>query len=289
MKEKVTPFLKKLLDKPSIFKQYIINTQAVIDTSLAVYNDPLLEDSHEPIKGLIHKYKNRALIKVSYQCAAHCRFCTRIRQIGNPEGTLSESDIDHIITYLHHHPEIEDVILSGGDPFYTPKLTSYLLDQLKDIDSVKVIRIGTRLPFHNPKSFQTPLLKKLLTEIDQIGKTKPFYILIHVEHPDELTDESRACVQQLRNIKVTLLSQTVFLKDINDEVEILYTLFKNLYYMGVQPYYLYHCDQVKGLESFMGDIEKEKKIATQLRARLSGIATPLFVEDIENGYGKIPI
>src|SRR6478609_5787335 len=113
MNEKTTPFLRNLLDSEFIKRQYIISETEHSNTSK--YNDPLMEDSHEAVKGLVHKYQNRALIKVSYQCAAHCRFCTRIRQIGNPIGTLSESDIDNIVQYLENHPEIEDVILSGGD------------------------------------------------------------------------------------------------------------------------------------------------------------------------------
>lgn len=285
MKEKISPFIKGFIDNPFIMKQYIVsNHEREIH-----HNDPLMEDSHEVTKGLIHKYANRALIKVSYQCASHCRFCTRIRQIGNPEGTLNEKDIDDIITYLNHHPEIEDVILSGGDPLYTPQITSTLLNRMKSISSIRVMRIGTRLPFHLPNAFQSKLLLNLLEQVNEIGHQKPFYLLIHIEHPDELTEETERVILQLRQLKVTILSQTVFLKNINDHFDTLYKMFKRLYHLGVIPYYLYHCDNVKGLEHFRGDMEKEKEIAQQLRASLSGIATPLFVEDIEGGYGKIPI
>jgi len=121
------------MDDEFIAKQYV---KTAAETNFEDYNDPLMEDSHEVVKGLVHKYKNRALIKVSYQCAAHCRFCTRIRQIGRPEGTLSDDNITDITAYLRQHPEIEDVILSGGDPLVTPKLTINLLEQLQDIASV---------------------------------------------------------------------------------------------------------------------------------------------------------
>ncbi|MCC7029970.1 MAG: radical SAM protein [Chitinophagaceae bacterium] len=284
MKEKVSPFLKNI-DSESIRRQYYINGTE----NPSAYSDPLMEDSHEVVKGLIHKYPNRALIKVSYQCASHCRFCTRIRQIGDPSGTLQENDIDNIVIYLMQHPEIEDVILSGGDPMYTPALTKILLQKIKTIESVKILRIGTRMPFQSPGSFSTPLLANLLQLIDEIGQTKPFYILVHIEHPDELTTETQKVLAHLRTLKVTLLSQTVFLKDINDSFDTLFTMFKSLYHLGVQPYYLYHCDNVIGLEHFRGDIAKEKAIAVQLREHLSGIACPLFVEDVENGYGKLPV
>lgn len=287
MKEKITPFLKKYLDHDSIKNQYRIS--AFEDLGNFSYNDPLMEDSHETVKGLIHKYENRALLKVSYQCAAHCRFCTRIRQIGNPEGTLNENDLDKIAEYLKAHPEIEDVILSGGDPLYTPKLTLQLLQKIKNIDSVKVFRIGTRMPFQSPESFKSPVYKALFETIKEIANTKPFYILVHIEHPDELVEESILAIQQLKALKVTLLSQTVFLKDINDDLETLYILCKKLYHLGVIPYYLYRCDNVKGLEHFQCDPKKEKEISLALRQKLSGIATPLYVEDLEDGYGKMPL
>ena len=284
MKEKVSAFLRGI-DSEFIRKQYFVNGYPESDA----YSDPLMEDKHEVIKGLIHKYPNRALIKVSYECASHCRFCTRIRQIGSQEGRLNETDIENIIDYLIQHPEIDDVILSGGDPLYTPIITQKLLAKIKAVETVKVMRIGTRMPFQSPVSFASQLVSDLLNDIDQIGRIKPFYLLLHIEHPDELTPETTAVISRLRTLKVTLLAQTVFLKDINDNFETLYTLFKRLYHLGVQPYYLYHCDQVKGLEHFHGDMVKEKEIAVKLREHLSGIACPLFVEDIENGYGKVPV
>jgi lysine 2,3-aminomutase len=284
MKEKVTPFVKSLASNPAIRNQYFIGKTEPKESS---YNDPLMEDKHEVVKGLVHKYGNRALIKVSYLCAAYCRFCTRIRQIGNPEGTLTETDIENIKGYLITNPQIDDVILSGGDPFYTPKITAKLLTELTELDSVKTIRIGTRMPFQSPCSFQSKAILDLLKLVDETGHQKPFFILLHIEHPDELTPETEAVIALLRQHKVTLLSQTVFLKGINDQFETLHELFKRLYHRGVIPYYLYHCDPVKGLEHFQGDLEKEKKIAIRLRQELSGIACPLFVEDIEDGYGKI--
>lgn len=287
MKEKTTPFLKQLFHVDAIRKQYLIDEHPPLENT--AYNDPLMEDSHEVVQGLIHKYNNRALIKVSYQCAAHCRFCTRIRQIGNKSGTLLQEDIAAIANYLNKHPEVEDVILSGGDPFYTPALTLNVLESIKNIASIKVVRIGTRLPFHAPSAFNSPVYEPLYNQIKAIAEQKPFYILIHIEHPDELVTESIEAVKKLKKLGATILSQTVLLRGINDDVDILEALFKQLYHLGVMPYYLYRCDNVKGLEHFVADKNKEKEIAQELRKRLSGIATPLLVEDIENGYGKIPI
>lgn len=285
MKQKLTPYLRSKLDSPSISKQYLVS-----DSSHATdYSDPLQEDSHEVVKGLIHKYTNRALIKVSYLCAAHCRFCTRIRQIGNPEGTLQQHDIDAIIDYLKRHTEIDDVILSGGDPFLTPQITHSLLRKISTIEHIRVLRIGTRLPLQSPKSFETKPILSLLKYIGQISSDKPFYILLHVEHPDELTLEVKEAVQIIKQATAaTLLSQSVFLKGINIDVDTLHRLFRELYHSGVMPYYIYHCDKVRGLEKFEGNIEEETLIMRQLRERLSGIACPTFIADLDQGEGKFP-
>ncbi len=287
MREKITPYLRSIAVSTSIANQYNISESEPFTDD--TYNDPLHEDDHEVVKGLVHKYSNRALIKVSYQCAAHCRFCTRIRQIGNAEGTLTGDNINNIITYLHQHPEIDDVILSGGDPLYTAKLTYQLLQQLKEIHSIKVFRIGTRLPLQLPEAFQSDAIQSLLSLIDEIAKQRPLYILLHINHPDELTTQALATIAMLRSHKVTLLSQTVFLKGINDSYETLYKLYTHLHHSGVIPYYLYHCDAVKGIQHFAVNIEKEKEIATQLTATLSGIACPTYIIDIEDGHGKIPV
>lgn len=286
MREKITPYLKNLIALPGIAEQYQVNTNQIQNN----YNDPLMEDEYEIVKGLIHKYKNRALIKVSYQCAAHCRFCTRIRQIGNKSGTLSINDINKISAYLKSHPEIEDVILSGGDPFLTPKLTSKILDKITEINTVKVLRIGSRLALQSPKSFQSKLITELLLKVKKISKKKPFFILLHVNHPNELTTEVVSTIKQIKEESgATLLSQTVFLNEINTDFDTLSKLFKTLYFNGVLPYYIYHCDNVKGLEKFAGNIEQEKEIMRQLRDELSGISLPTYIVDLENDKGKYPV
>lgn len=287
MKVKITSHLKPLLHHAGIAKQYSIQHE---EKHAGTYNDPLMEDQHEVTKGLIHKYPNRALIKVNYLCAAHCRFCTRIRQIGNPAGTLSEADIKNIIRYLKDHPEIEDVILSGGDPLITPQRTQDLLEKIKHIKSVKVLRIGTRLPLQSPKSIFTKAMQPLFGLIREIKKDRPFYLLLHVEHPNELVKTALSSIRHLQQkTNAIFLSQSVLLKGINTDLQTLILLFKTLYFNGVTPYYLYHCDKVTGLEHFQEDLNKEIELMRQLRAELSGIACPLFVVDIENGYGKHPV
>lgn len=288
MNERITPYLRRQLSNNVIARQYAVGEQPASTAGAFNTLDPLFEDAFERVKGLVHKYPNRALLKVSYRCAAHCRFCTRIRQIGTTEGDLTPFELDQALAYVRNHPQITDVILSGGDPFYTPRETTYLLDKLAAIDSVRVLRIGTRLPIHNPASFSTRLVQEALEAVRRAASRKPFYILLHFAHPDELTPETRTVIRQLRELGATLLAQTVFLKGINDETIILQRLFEELYWAGVMPYYLYRCDRVQGLESFACELADEVRIASELRRNLSGIACPTYIVDVE-GCGKIPV
>ncbi len=289
MKEKITLHINRLIEKGSQaiklqFKRSSEDYQALFSN-----NDPLGEESrYSPVKGIVHKFKNRILWKVSYRCAAHCQFCTRIRQIGTADGDLEEEDINTGLGYIAKHSEVDDVILSGGDPFYTPQTTIRIIDGLSKIQSVKVIRIGTRLPVHAPESLETPLQKALLKKLSDIAKKQPLFILLHIEHTDELTLETIKAINLLKRTGAILLSQTVFLKNINDDKDILEKLFVSLYHLGVMPYYIYRCDYVQGLERFVCSIEKEQHIMTELRRRLSGIAIPTYIVDVP-GVGKIPV
>jgi len=251
--------------------------------------DPLGEEMQfSPVKGLVHKYKNRVLWKVSYRCAAHCQFCTRARQIGSSEGDLSGADIQQALAYVQCHPLIDDVILSGGDPFFTPNKTSTILTGLSKISTVRTVRIGTRLPVQSPLSFRTKPLEKVMELLHQLTQRNAVFILIHFNHPTEITGEVLAVIRQFRNLGILVLSQTVFLRGINDRFEILRDLFRSLYFSGVIPYYIYRCDYAKGLERYVCDLENERQIMTHLTSELSGIAVPTYVADV-TGRGKIPI
>lgn len=289
MEEKITKHLQRLIDEGSKavglqFKRPLEeNTNHVLSEL-----DPLGEEAkYSPVKGITHKFGNRALFKVSYRCAAHCRFCTRIRQIGTSAGDLKPEERKAALSYIRNHPEIDDVILSGGDPLYTPHITFELLRGLSKISSVKVIRIGTRLPIHLPEAFDKPLLKKVLREMRRISKQNPLYVLVNISHPDELTELVDRVLQEIRRNCTYVLSQTVFQKGVNDNVEVLTRLFNKLYHMGIKPYYLYRCDYVKGVERFICDINEERRIVSTLRRTLSGIAVPEYIVDVP-GRGKIP-
>ncbi len=288
--EKITLHLQELINKGSkaVGNQFICDEKKYEGKINFPSDDPLNEEKFMPVKGIVHKYGNRILWKISYECAAHCQFCTRRRQVGSMKGELTNVEIDKCIEYILQHKEIEEIIISGGDPFFSPKKLDYILKQIVKIDSIKIIRIGTRLPIHLPQAFESVEIKRSLDHLEKISKILPVYVLIHINHPDELTSESRKVIKQIRMKGITVMSQTVFLKNINDNFETLHTLFKEIYFLGMIPYYIFRCDYVKGLESFVCDIKKEQKIMTELTKKLSGISVPKHVIDV-SGKGKIPV
>lgn len=269
---------------PAIHKQFYPSSKELIP-SKNTFIDPLIEDQYEKTKGLIHKYSNRALILLTMTCAAYCRFCTRRRCVSDlSKYNLNKKDINRINSYLENHTRVTEIIFSGGDPLTNPGIFIYALKKLTKIRSIKVVRLHTRIPISNP-SLLTP---DILTAIKNI-KHIPIYISLHFEHPDEITSPTVLAINKLRSRGAILYSQSVFLKGINDSYPTLYKLFSTLLELGIRPYYLYHCDPVRGAEHFIVPLKKEIEIMTRLRSNLSGLACPTFVIDTPNGSGKIPV
>lgn len=282
LKEKTSPYLKKLIKKsPAIARQFLANPRQEKDNFPL---DPFEEEKHTPLKGLIHKYPNRVLILLTLQCAAYCRFCFRRRCVSQiQKGKITSQDLEKMKNYLLAHKEVSEVILSGGDPFLVPQTFKKALQIFSSLPQIKTIRIGTRVPVTQPKAV-TPSLLQTFSQIPQ-----PLWILIHFNHPDEITPQTIAAIQKLRESKAILLSQTVFLSRVNDSFKTLFKLFTQLVQIGVKPYYLFHCDPVSGNKKFQVPLEKEIKIVTQLRKELSGLAFPLFVIEAPGKIGKIPV
>ena len=284
---KISSHLRKLAKKsPAIARQFFFSKKEISSKKRVSFlsEDPLLEEKYEKTKGLIHKYRNRVLILLTLGCASYCRFCTRRRKVSEiRKGKINKADISKMLAYCLKHPEIKEVIFSGGDPLTVPDLLIYALKNFSRLPQIKVIRIGTRAPVSNPSL----VTKKLLKTIKKIKQ--PIYVGIHFEHPDELTPQTIKACEKLRKAGAILFSQSVFLKGINDSFKILYELFSRLIEIGVRPYYLYRCDPVPGIEHFRVPFEKEIKIATQLRKKLSGLAWPTYVIDAPFGHGKIPV
>jgi lysine 2,3-aminomutase len=281
----ISPYLKRLSKKSRAVRKEFYPSESEKIVSRLSFVDPLLEDEHTKTKGLVHKYKTRVLILLTMTCASYCRFCTRRRIVGDlRKGTISPQDIDRMVLYLKKHHEVSEVIFSGGDPLTVPALLSLAVKKITQLTTIKVIRIHTRVPVSNPF-----LINQKILNIFKSVKKQPLYISIHFEHPDEFTRETVRAVEKIRKTGAILLSQSVFLKGINDSYETLNKLFTGLVEIGIRPYYIYHCDPVKGASHFIVPLEKEIEIMTKLKTNLSGIACPAFVIDTPNGSGKIPV
>ncbi|MCX6737273.1 MAG: lysine 2,3-aminomutase [Candidatus Parcubacteria bacterium] len=281
---KVTSYLEKLAKKSRIIHQEFYPS-ILENTKTSRRNDPLEEDRHMPVFGLIHKYPNRVLILLTLNCAAYCRFCTRRRSVSDiKKGQIGLSDLKRMATYIKKHPKINEVILSGGDPFTVPEILFSALKVFGSLKQIKIIRIGTRLPVSLPLSVDNNLLNILKN-----SHRKPLYILINFEHPDELTKETSLALKKLREGGCILLSQTVFLKGINDDVSVLAKLFTNLVSLGVKPYYIFHNDEPKGTKHFTVSFKKEALLMDSLRKKVGGLACPVYVLDTAKAPYKIPL
>lgn len=244
--------------------------------------DPLCEENMMPVPGLIHRYPDRAVLLITDTCALYCRFCLRKRRIGKPSA-INKNTINTAIEYIARHPSLKEIILSGGDPLTLP--LTYLrtiIERLRRINHISVLRIGTRLPAVNPTLIHTPLAEYL-------GSVQPLYLLMHFNHPDELTYESRAACSLLAEHGIPLMNQSVLLRGVNDNAETLAALFRGLLHMRVRPYYLHQCDPVRGTAHFRVPLQRGLDIMRQLRGYISGLAVPHFMIDLPGGGGKIPL
>jgi lysine 2,3-aminomutase len=279
---RISPAMMDLIEEPGdvIWQQYVPDLQEleVVDGVM----DSLNEDADSPVPNITHRYPDRALFLVSPVCAAYCRFCTRRRKVGDPDK-IPMSQLESGFAYLEEHAEIRDVILSGGDPLLlSDRRLDLILGRLRKIKHLEVIRIGSRVPCHLPERITTELCAVL-------KKHHPLYINTHFNHPIELTPSAVRGLGMLADAGVPLGCQTVLLKGVNDDVEIMKELMQRLVAARVRPYYLYMCDNVAGVEHFKTNVEKGLEIVAGLRGWTSGIAVPHFAIDAPGGGGKIPL
>ncbi len=279
---RITPYYLSLIKEKgdAIYKQVVPDIRELEDHGL--FNDPLSEDRDSPVNNIVHRYPDRCLFLVSSVCASYCRFCTRKRKVGNA-SRISSKYIDEGIEYIQNHSEIRDVIMSGGDPLLlSDERLDYILHKLRCIQHVEIIRIGTRTPCFLPQRITTNLTKIL-------KKYHPLYINVHFNHPDELTPLAVKALGRLADAGIPLGNQTVLLKGVNDDVEVMKKLMQKLLQARVRPYYIYQTDYVFGTEHFRTRVEKGLEIIQALRGWTSGLAVPHFVIDSPGGGGKIPL
>jgi lysine 2,3-aminomutase len=285
MQQKTSEHIEGLMVCEMAIRRQFEVSALELDDALAGDADPLREKEHEVVAGMIHKYGNRVLCLLTFDCAAYCRFCTRRRLVSDAEpGRIDHAHVDRWVRHLRERPDVSEVIISGGDPFKAEDgLFEYALDEISSLGSIKVVRIGTRAPVSDP----TLVTCRKLDAIRRVEQ--PVYVGIHFEHPSEITRSTICCVKSLICSGAILYSQSVFLKGVNDDFETLRDLFTGLLEIGVRPYYIYRCDPVPGANHFRVDFDKERRIMTELRRSLSGLAYPTYVIDAPDGSGKIPV
>jgi lysine 2,3-aminomutase len=283
----LTPAVVDLIDSADphdpIALQYVPRSEELV-TMPEERADPIGDAAYSPVKGLVHRYPDRVLLTPLLVCPVYCRFCFRRARVGDGEATLSEAEIGAALDYVAAHPEIHEVILTGGDPLMLPApRLGVLLGRIQAIAHVELVRIHSRVPVSDPERV-TPDLARLLGEAD-----KPVWLAVHVNHPRELSPQACAGLALLARAGVPLLSQTVLLKGVNDSVPVLEDLFRALVRNRVRPYYLHHPDLAPGTSHFRPAIAEGQALMRSLRGRLTGIAQPTYVLDIPGGAGKVPV
>lgn len=245
--------------------------------------DPIGDERWSPLPGIVHRYPDRVLLKPSLVCPVYCRFCFRREQIGARGKVLGRAALERAYAYIREHPEIWEVVVTGGDPFLlTPRRIAAIVGALAGIEHVQVIRFHTRVPIVDPKRVTAAL-------VDALATKTAVYVVVHANHPRELTDAAKDAVTRLVRAGIAMLSQSVLLRGINDDAAVLEQLFRGLVAMRVKPYYLHHPDLARGTGHFRGDIAEGQGLMRELRRRASGLCQPTYVLDIPGGHGKVPI
>lgn len=280
-----TPYYATLIDPSN--SECPIRLQTVPDLNelekgAVDLHDPLAEDSNSPVPGLVHRYPDRVLWLITTSCAMYCRFCTR-RRIVLAKGHRTERELDMTMDYLRAHPEVRDVIISGGDALFVgDKYLENCLKRLREIPTIEIIRIASRNLVVCPMRVTEKLAK-------MIRQYAPVYMMTHFNHPYEMTEEARAACSLLVDHGIPIMNQTVLLRKINSDPIILRALFHELLKNRVKPYYLYQCDLSEGIEHFRTPVQKGIEIIESLRGHTSGLAVPEFVIDAPGGGGKVPL
>jgi lysine 2,3-aminomutase len=284
----LTPALAALIDPADpndpIARQFIPDGAELIGAP-GESADPIGDEAHSPVKGIVHRYPDRVLLKVVHACAVYCRFCFRREMIG-PKGlgALSPKALDGALAYIAQRPAIWEVILTGGDPLIlSPRRLKSLIGRLAAIDHVKIIRIHTRLPVADPEAITDAMVRALK------APGKAVYVALHANHPRELTDAARAACARLVDAGVPMVSQSVLLKGVNDDVETLSALMRAFVETRIKPYYLHQGDLAPGTSHLRTSIAEGQALMAAMRGELSGLAQPTYVLDIPGGHGKVPI
>ena len=284
----VTPAMAELIDVADaddpIARQFVPDVRE-LERHPAEDADPIGDGLKSPVPGIVHRYPDRVLLKLVSVCPVYCRFCFRREMVGpGKSAALSEADLTTALAYIRDHPEIWEVILTGGDPLIlSPRRVAEVTAALDDIEHVKIIRWHSRVPAVAPERV-TPALVEALR-----STAKTVYVALHANHPRELTDAARAACRRIVDAGIAMVSQSVLLRGVNDDVQTLEALMRGFVEMRVKPYYLHHGDLAPGTAHLRTTIDEGQALMRALRARLSGLALPTYVLDIPGAHGKVPV
>lgn len=284
----VTPAVAALIDGSApddpIARQYLPQ-EAELVTAPEELADPIGDHAHSPVEGIVHRYPDRVLLKITHVCAVYCRFCFRREMVGpGGEGALTAAQLDEALAYIAARPQIWEVIVTGGDPLVlSPRRLRDLSVRLAAIPHVRIVRFHTRLPVVDPEAVTTELVGAL-----RCGD-KAVYVALHANHPREMTATARAACARLIDAGIPMLSQTVLLKGVNDDAEVLGELMRAFVETRIKPYYLHHADLAPGTGHLRTTLEEGQAILRRLRGAVSGLCQPAYVLDIPGGAGKVPV
>lgn len=282
----ITPYYLSLIDPDNPdcpIRKQAIPTGLETHQSAADLLDPLHEDADSPVPGLTHRYPDRVLFLITDMCSMYCRHCTRRRFAGQNDHESPSERIQKGIDYIARTPQVRDVLLSGGDALMvSDKMLESIIQRLRAIPHVEIIRIGTRTPVVCPQRITDDL-------VNMLKKYHPIWVNTHFNHPNEITAESTAACERMANAGIPLGNQSVLLRGVNDCVNVMKKLVQGLVKIRVRPYYIYQCDLSMGLEHFRTPVSKGIEIIENLRGHTSGFAVPTFVVDAPGGGGKIPV
>lgn len=278
---RITPEMRAAATSTGVARQFV-PTLAELQTAPSDMTDPIGDDAHAPVPGLTHRYPDRAILHITKTCEVYCRFCFRRETVGDT-GHLGQDALTAALAHIAATPAIWEVVLTGGDPLVlSPRRLADVMGRLAAIPHVEVVRFHSRVPVVAPARITPALIAALDTRLTP-------WVVVHVNHADELTDAARAALARLVDAGVPLLAQTVLLRGVNDEPSVLERLFRALIRARVKPYYLHHCDMARGAGHFRTTIAAGQAIMAALRGRLSGTCLPTYVLDIPGGHGKVPI
>ncbi|MDF2995060.1 MAG: lysine-2,3-aminomutase-like protein [Xanthobacteraceae bacterium] len=284
----LTPTLAGLIDRDNpadpIALQFVPDARE-LETRPEERADPIGDDAHSPVPGIVHRYPDRVLLKLVGVCAVYCRFCFRREMVGpGAEASLSDEALERGLSYIAGRPKIWEVVLTGGDPFMVaPRRLEALMRRLAAIPHVKIVRFHTRVPVAAPERVTGALVAALKAD----GVTT--FVAVHANHARELGPEARVALARLADAGIPLVSQSVLLRGVNDDAGTLTALFRALVECRVKPYYLHHPDLAPGTAHFRLPIADGQALMRELRGRLSGLALPTYVLDIPGGHGKVPV